>query len=291
MNIWKYLTVGFSVVAFSYPVLAQERIDLSKIDRSKYRIEMVKVETGPKIDGVMDDAVWSNSPVVTGVVQFSPEYLVPATEETEVRVLYDDENLYVGAICFDREPEKVVAREMRRDANIFTTDDTFAFTLSPVADGSVLILFNTSPLGEQRDVYGGNFGETFNDSWDTVWRTRARRNERGWAVEIAVPFKALRFEAADVQDWTIIFRRQIRRKRETSYWPQLDRAYGFATMYKMQQAGKLVGLEKVSPGRALEILPYTTLGATGLRRVPPGLPLDLNASSLDFNDRKNIGSD
>jgi hypothetical protein len=288
----KVLVSGCAAVfGLAHAVQAQDRIDLSKLDLSQYRIQMVKVEEGPKLDGVLDDEVWQRSPVMTGFVQASPDYLSPATERTEVRVLYDEASLYISGMCYDSEPDKVVARETRRDANIFETDDTFAFTLSPVPDNSVVILFNTSPLGAQRDVYAGNFGETFNDSWDGIWRVRARRNDQGWAVEIAIPFKTLRFPKADVQDWTIIFRRQIRRKRETAYWPPLDRAYGMGTMYKMQQAAILAGLEHVEPGRALEILPYSTVGTIGARRLPATTPPNPNQSTIDFRMERDIGGD
>ena len=288
----KWYQIAFVVSAVSVvtsPSVAQERFDLSKLDRSKYHLQMTKVDQGPKLDGVLDDPVWSQSPVATDFVQFSPEYLAPASEQTEVRVLYDEENLYVGALCLDSEPDKVVGRETRRDANIFETDDTFAFTLSPFADGSVTILFNTSPLGAQRDVYFGNYGETFNDSWDGIWRVKARRNDKGWAVEVAIPFKTLRFKQADVQDWLIIFRRQVRRKRETAYWPPLDRAFGRGTMNKMQQGAKLIGLKDVKPGRSLEILPYVTGGTVGKRVVPN--PANLNQTSVDFSGRGDIGGD
>ena len=265
------LAASIILLGFTSHSLAQERIDLESIDYSKYRLEMVKVEEAPIIDGLLDDEVWKLSPVGTGFTQFSPDYLAPATERTEVRVLYDDKKLYVGGMCYDSEPEKVVAREMRRDANIYNTDDTFAFTLSAVPDYSIVIMFNTSPGGAQRDAYIGNFGETFNDSWDGIWKVRAKRHDQGWSVEIEIPYKTLRFPNNDVQDWAAIFRRQIRRKRETSYWPPLSRSYGFATWYKMQQGVKLAGMKDVKPGRALEILPYVTLGALGTRRLPGGV--------------------
>ena len=270
-RIFLVLAASIILLGFTSHSLAQERIDLESIDYSKYRLEMVKVEEAPIIDGLLDDEVWKLSPVGTGFTQFSPDYLAPATERTEVRVLYDDKKLYVGGMCYDSEPEKVVAREMRRDANIYNTDDTFAFTLSAVPDYSIVIMFNTSPGGAQRDAYIGNFGETFNDSWDGIWKVRAKRHDQGWSVEIEIPYKTLRFPNNDVQDWAAIFRRQIRRKRETSYWPPLSRSYGFATWYKMQQGVKLAGMKDVKPGRALEILPYVTLGALGTRRLPGGV--------------------
>ncbi|MBI4551838.1 MAG: carbohydrate binding family 9 domain-containing protein [Candidatus Latescibacteria bacterium] len=263
------------------------RIDLSKVDFNQYTIQMVKVEQGPRLDGVLDDEVWQRSPVATGFIQWDPDYLAPSTERTEVRALYDEENLYISAMCYDSEPDKVVGRETRRDANIFTTDDTFAFAISPFPDRSNAYFFNTSPLGAQRDAFVGNFGESFNDDWDGIWRVRAKRNPQGWSVEVVIPFKTFRFPPSEVQTWGVNFRRQVRRKREESHWPPKNRADGFNAMYRFERSGRLVGLEQVQPGRALELLPYSVLGTIGKRSSA----LTPSQTSVNFDSKRDIGGD
>lgn len=279
-------------VVFAEARYAQERIDLETHDYSRYRLEAVRVETGPKIDGRLDDAIWSQAPVARDFTQFSPDYLAPATERTEVRVLYDDTNLYIGAVAFDSDPDGVIGRETRRDAQTWNTDDTFDVSISPFPDMSNVFFFSTTPLGQQRDSFVGNFGENTNGSWDGIWRVKAVQNDRGWSVEIAIPFKTFRFPTAAVQTWGINFRRAIRRKRETAYWRPVSRADGFAGMYKLEKGGRLEGLENVKPGRALEILPYSVLGSLGNRSVASSIAVPTpSQTNMQFAAERNIGGD
>ena len=179
------------LVGLTAPLQAQDRIDLTTHDYSRYRLEAVKVGAGPQIDGRLDDKVWSQAPVATGFTQFSPDYLAPATERTEVRVLYDDLNLYIGATVYDSDPKRVIGRETRRDARTWNTDDTFDVSVSPFPDMSNVYFFSTTPLGQQRDSFVGNFGENTNSSWDGIWWVKATRHDKGWSAEIAIPWKVL----------------------------------------------------------------------------------------------------
>ena len=279
-------------VGLTAPLQAQDRIDLTTHDYSQYRLEAVKVGAGPQIDGRLDDKVWSQAPVATGFTQFSPDYLAPATERTEVRVLYDDLNLYIGATVYDSDPKRVIGRETRRDARTWNTDDTFDVSVSPFPDMSNVYFFSTTPLGQQRDSFVGNFGENTNSSWDGIWWVKATQHDQGWSAEIAIPFKTFRFPKSAIQTWGINFRRAIRRKRESAYWRPVSRADGFAGMYKLENGGRLVGLEGVKPGRALEILPYTVLGSLGNRSVASTLTTPTPSHThMQFEAERNVGGD
>ena len=123
---------------------APSRIDLATHDYSQYRLSAVKVEIGPQIDGRLDDGAWDLAPVASDFTQFSPDYLAPSTERTEVRVLYDDANIYIGAMAFDSDPNGVIGRETRRDAQTWNTDDTFDVSISPFPDMSNVFFFINS---------------------------------------------------------------------------------------------------------------------------------------------------
>ena len=270
---------------------SQERVNLETHDYSQYRLTAVRSDDGLKIDGNLDDPDWLRAPVATGFTQFSPDYLAPATEKTEVRVLYDDPYLYIGAMAYDSNPSGVIGRETRRDAATWDTDDTFDVSISPFPDMSNVFFFSTTPLGQQRDSFIGNFGENSNGSWDGVWRVKARRHDQGWTAEIAIPFKTFRFPRDDIQNWGINFRRAIRRKRETAYWRPVSRADGFAGMYKLEKGGRLLDLHDVKPGRSLEILPYSVLGSIGNRSRSSALALIPSQTSMDYVAERDIGGD
>jgi hypothetical protein len=191
---------------------------------------------------------------VTGFVQRNPHDGQKVSEETAAYLGYDQKNLYVVFVCFD-DPKKVRARLSRRE-DIYD-DDQVEVLLDTFHDRRRAYAFQTTPLGVQwdaiwteatREEINGNFDTSF----DTVWDSRGKVTKSGFVVEIAIPFKSLRFPATQRQEWGIILYRGIYRKTEDAFWPRIS----YKVAGRLGQAATLYGLEGISPGRSIELIPY-----------------------------------
>src|SRR5580700_4870605 len=191
---------------------------------------------------------------VTGFVQRNPHDGEKISEGTAAYLGYDQKNLYVVFVCFD-DPQKVRARMSRRE-DIYD-DDEVEVMLDTFHDRRRAYAFQTTPLGVQwdaiwseatREEINGNFDTSF----DTVWDSRGKVTSRGFVVEMAIPFKSLRFPPTKYQEWGIILYRGIVRKSEDSFWPQVS----YKVAGRLGQAATLYGLEGISPGRSIELIPY-----------------------------------
>ena len=239
-----------------------------------YQIVAVRVDRGPEIDGVLDDSVWETAPVIDEFIQQDPDEGAPATEKTEVRVLYDGSNLYFGVRVFESS-SAVIATEMRRDADRILEEDNFQLILDTFGDSRSAYMFVVTPLGAQLDqqVFDdggrgvrGATASAINRNWDGVWSVSARRTPQGWVAEIAIPMVTLRFPEADSQTWGINFMRNIRRKNEQVFWAPIPRAFALT---RVSLAGRLTNLESLDRGRDLRIKPYVTGG--GHSRLEGGI--------------------
>jgi hypothetical protein len=191
---------------------------------------------------------------VTGFVQRNPHDGEKVSEETAAYLGYDQKNLYVVFVCFD-DPKKVRARMSRRE-DIYD-DDQVEVMLDTFHDRRRAYAFQTTPLGVQwdaiwseatREEINGNFDTSF----DTVWDSKGKVTSRGFVVWMAIPFKSLRFPSTKEQVWGIILYRGIVRKNEDAFWPQVS----YKVAGRMGQAAALYGLEGISPGRSIELIPY-----------------------------------
>ncbi len=209
----------------------------------------------PVIDGVLDDPAWNTVRFQGGFLQREPVEGEPATEETRVGIAYDRKNLYIGVKCYDREPQKIIAREMRRDA-LVDDDDYFELVLDTYHDHRSGFYFITNPNGVRRDARLANEGKQYNPSWDSVWKCRASVTDEGWFIEIAIPWKTLRFTAEDTTVWGVNFARMIRRKNEHVYWQLIPRDLGHIGLFRLSEAGDLYNLQNLEMGGNLEIKPY-----------------------------------
>ncbi len=203
-----------------------------------------------RIDGVLDEAVWQDAPAASDFRQRDPEEGRPASETTELRVVYDDDALYVGFRLFDREAARIVRRLSRRDEG--ADADEVRLYLDPHLDHRTGVEFRVTAAGVQCDSV--IFNDSWDDnSWDAVWESAVSLDARGWAAELRIPFSQLRFPAADPQTWGINAARYIQRRNETS-WLELvpKKESGLAS-----RMAHLVGLAGLRPRRALSLLPYT----------------------------------
>ena len=210
------------------------------------------VSTPVNLDGLLDEDVWKTAPVADRFVQAEPKDGQPATEDTEVRVAFDEDSLYIAAYCHDREVDKAITAALRKD---FREDeqDSFGVALDTFRDRRNGYIFFTNPAGAKADQQFANEGREVNASWDAVWWVATRKVADGWTVEMRIPFKSLRFEKSDRSVWGINFMRRIRRRNEIDYWSPVARAYTFA---RVSLAGDLSGLDAGTPGRDLRVKPY-----------------------------------
>ena len=222
----------------------------------------------PLIDGLVEKDEWSAAKVITGFTQAEPYEGAAATEKTEVRILYDNQAIYIGVICFDTAPNKIVTRDQRRDSSL-DDSDSFQIILDTYMDHQNGFLFATNPAGMEYDGQVSKEGEAgtgrsgrgraqsgagggFNLNWDTTWDVQSQTGDYGWSAELLIPLRSLRYSAKKSQVWGLNFQRNIRRKREQVYWSPVSRIYN---IYRVSAAGELHGLELAQP-RNFKVTPY-----------------------------------
>lgn len=208
-----------------------------------------------KIDGRLDEDAWSEADVAGDFRQQEPNEGAPASEETEIRLLVDDKNLYVGVRASDSETTQINSRELVRDAD-FSNDDKVEILLDTYHDRRNAYRFAVNPLGTQQDALITDEGRDLNLTWDAPWISAGRIDQSGWTVEVAIPLTTLRFaEGADT--WGVNFARIIRRKNEESLWTSWQRSFG---LERVSQAGVLTGVEEIKRRRLFEVKPYVSGG-------------------------------
>lgn len=167
-----------------------------------------------RLDGRLDEAAWGKAEVASGFVQVEPDQGTPASQDTEVRLLFDDRSLYVGALCRERRLEgSARVRDMSRDFDYFE-NDLFGIVLDPWGEGRVAIAFQVTPLGTQRDLMVFE-DSRYDRSWDTVWSARTAWTPEGWTVEMEIPWSSLRYPR-DSGTWGVNF---VRIDRERTRRP------------------------------------------------------------------------
>ncbi len=215
------------------------------------------------VDGVLDEAAWQRAVPATDFAQIDPENGAPATERTEVRVVFDRDRLYVGVHCFDSSPARLLGNQMVRDGPL-SSDDRFMWVLDPYFNQRGGYFFEINPSGAMGDgllvASGGGgggstglgFGLTQSRAWDGIWLARVRRHDRGWSAEIEIPFRTLNFDP-NAAAWGANFQRTVRRKNEESLWTGHGRNQG---LYNLTSAGRLTGIADASQGVGVDIKPY-----------------------------------
>src|SRR6266568_4585631 len=215
-------------------------------------VAAVRVDKAPELDGTLKDPAWQDASFISNFRQREPFERQSPTERTEVRVLYDGRYLYFGIHCFDSEAEKIVATELRRDAD-FSVDDNFTVLISPNNDRRNGYTFTTNPLGTQFDALISDEGRVNDPNWDGIWKSNAHIRSDGWTATIAVPFSTLNFKTSNNVTIGINFRRFIRRKNEEDLWQSYLRIYGIE---RISESGELTDLKEIGSGRLLIIKPY-----------------------------------
>ena len=241
------------------------------------------------LDGRIDEAAWATATPITDFTQQEPVEGAEPSERTEIRVVFDDDNLYIGAILYD-DPAGVMAFQRERDA-FLSTDDRFMWILDTFLDGRTGYFFEINAAGLMGDgiISGGGGGfrgggggfsgfSSSSKAWDGIWEVRTAMRPDGWSAEIQIPFRTLNFDP-NQSEWGINFQRTIRRKNEEILWRGYRRSEGLRDPV---YAGRLTGLQKMSQGIGLEARPSAV---TNWRNVPANAvqntyPADV---SLDVN--------
>ncbi len=233
------------------------------------RAQAVRVSDGSiSVDGVLDDEAWQSAPVVSSFSQVQPDEGQPASEATEVRIVFTANTLYVGVRCLDREPSGIIVSDARRDASLIESD-SFTIIFDTYRDRQNGFVFGTNPAGIEYDGQvtnegqgGGGLGPGqtqssgsgggFNINWDGAWTVKTRTDASGWVAEFAIPFGTLRFPPGGEQTWGVNFQRNIRRRNERAFWAPIPRQYD---LYRVSLAGEVTGIT-VPAQRSLVVTPY-----------------------------------
>ena len=215
-----------------------------------------------EIDGDLTEADWQKAEVMDRFIQIEPHESEISSEPMEVRILYDDKNIYFGFICFDSEISKLAANEMRRDARDIHENDNVFILLDTYNDKRSGFFFRANALGAIQDRAITNNGDTRNDDWDAVVACKSKINVTSWTTELSIPFSQLRFKKSDEIIWGINVGRQHKRYQEEALWAPVPASYGGLAKYRTTNLGTLVGLEGISPYRNIEFLPYLLPGIT-----------------------------
>lgn len=216
----------------------------------------VRIDKPLVIDGRLDDEIYERVPGVNGFIQQEPFAGQAATEDTDVWVFYDDQNLYFAGRMWDSHPERIVANELRRDNFNIGQNDSFSIALDTFYDRRSGYYFQTNSIGGIRDALVTDERNGNNFDWNTVWNTRAARFEKGWNAEMVIPFKSIRYRERGAQIWGINIRRIVRWKNETSFLNPVPASYGGQGATRFNMAATLVGIEVPKRTHNLELKPY-----------------------------------
>lgn len=249
-------------------------------------VEAKWTDRAPVIDGALDEDVWKDATLIDVFTQQEPSEGEPASERTEVRLLYDAGHLFIGVRAFDSDARRIIATEMRRDSTRMLDEDNFQVILDTFRDSRSGYMFVTNPLGAklEQQVFEEGQGNlrgaaaNINRDWNGVWDSAGRQTSDGWTVEISIPMVTVRSPDVAEQSWGINFMRNIRRKNEQVYWAPIPKPYGLT---RVSMAGTLTAMKDVTRGLDLRIKPFVVGGG---RR-------DRTGQSVQSETMRDIGLD
>jgi hypothetical protein len=258
----RYLILGILMTVSTFAQTARDRAAIV-VDYEAARLESVvtavRITEAISLDGVLDEAAWALATPATDFVQRRPNPGALSAENTEARFLFDEDNLYVGVICYDSDAENIVVNELEEDFG-YVSGDIFTLAIDSLHNLQSSFLFVTNPAGAKADLQASP--GVFNSDWDGVWDVQVRRNSEGWIAEFVIPFKTLRFSNATSQEWGINMNRNILRINEESDWSPFPVRFDLS---RVSQHGTLQGLENIRQGRNLKVTPFVTAGLTQSR--------------------------
>jgi len=232
----------------------------AQVTNDNKSLEAIRTSEPPVIDGFIDEPVWDASNIAGDFIQYSPYGGQPSKLRTEVRLLFDDEAVYIAAALYDNSPDSIYRHLGQRDNDHDLNADFFYVDISTFNDGLNGETFKVSASGVQSDMKarsseaGGREWGRGDKSWDAVWYSSVRITDSGWVAEIKIPCSALRFPSDQVQTWGVNFWREIRRYREVSSWNYVDREAGST----FNHLGEVTNLSDIVPPIRLSFTPYVS---------------------------------
>ncbi len=212
--------------------------------------DMVKLDSEPVLDGILDDAVWQQARLITDFYQTTPTEFATPSQRTEVRIFYTEDAIYVGAKLFEDDPEQITAQSLQQYGGV-TQEDVFILLLDPFLNRRSGYRFAISPNGVWWDAIYSSPTET-DSNWLGIWQGQSNIGEDGWSTEMRIPFQTLSFDPEN-SDWGINFQRIIRRNDERISWMSRDRQQNPGT------SGVATGITGIQQGKGLDIVPGLTL--------------------------------
>ena len=239
--------ISFGLYQFLFSLILSVVITSSQANEPQIFIQTT--DKAPVIDGVLDDEAWKDATLVTEFYQRVPVEGADVSEATEAYLTYDSDMLYVGVRLHDRNPDAIVARELREDEEMIN-DDIFTVAIDSLLDRQNAFIFYMNALGTKGDSRIEN-NATFRGEWDGIWYGAASRDENGWIAEFAIPFKTLSLDP-DALSWGLELERYIRRRNEFATWANhnQDKDFRYVAAY-----GDLRGLDNLDQGLGLDIKP------------------------------------
>ncbi len=267
-NALLHCCIGLFIAGFSLTLAAQEKSETAApaIQGSDIRIEVRTTDKPIAIDGRLDDEAWKDAAAYEDFFfQQQPLDRAPSSEKTRVMVLQDRDTIYFGIQAYDSEPGKLFASAMRQDKDIWS-DDVVELLIDTFRDFRNCYAFVTNPLGVKGDAIISDQGGDINKSWDCIWRVKSTVNERGWATEMAFPFKSLKYGKGDTVEWGLNISRNIRHRNETTYLVPIPRGLGHDGKFKGGLYAVMTNIRPPAPGINLEVQPYARGGVSRVYR-------------------------
>ena len=230
-------------------------------DQGRVTMRPTRLNAPLVLDGRLDEDMYRRISPVGNFIQQEPNEGQLATEQTEVWVWFDEDNIYIAARCWHSEPDRIVANEMKRDSYNMFGNEVFGVVIDPFYDRRNGYLFLTNALGGLFDATITN-ERSVNLDWNTVWDVQTDRFDGGWTLEMAIPFQSLRFPAGAMQQWGINFHRRVVSKNEASFLTPIPAALSYQGLFKMSSAATIVGLDVPSAGSRFELKPYAIADLT-----------------------------
>ncbi len=275
------LVVATWTVALALMPVISAQAQQSGTPAGAVRSAVVTVASSPIVlDGLLDEPAWRATATIGDLVQRQPMTGTAPSERTDVTLLRDSDNLYIGVIAYDSEPRRVLAAQMARDGGL-GSDDRIEILLDTFRDQRNAFYFATNPAGALLDGLAFGNGE-LNNEWDAIWNVRTRRTDQGWTAEFAIPFKSLSFPS-DTRSWGFNISRTIQRRLEEDRWTG---ALLQTRFLQVSEAGEISGIDGAKQGLGLDLRPFIAgsqlhLGSTGVNDFngKPGLDMFYNLSS------------
>jgi len=267
---------------FVYHCIAQKNKSRQNLD-----FQITFLEDSPIIDGnIIGEKLWEKVPIIENLRQIKPDYGLPASEKTSIRVAYTNKSFYVAVVCYDKAPDKIVISDSRRDADL-NDEDSFLFILDTYNDQQNGFLFGTNASGMEYDAQINNEGEGnfssnrqqggviggTNINWDASWEVKTESGDYGWSAEFSIPLRSIRFNSGTDKIWGINFQRNISKRSETAYWANLPLGFDIK---RLSLAGKMTGINLKSP-KNLKVIPYALTQVAQDKTISK-----INSSRADF---------